>query len=100
MFGIGIPELLVILVVALIVLGPQRLPEVARALGKALAEFRRATGDLSEELSNARIMLEEEVRQAERKTQGAQPPATPSPTESPAPPERQEKKETPPGEPR
>jgi len=66
MFGIGIPELLVIMVVALIVLGPQRLPEVAKALGKALAEFRRATGDLSEELGNAKVMLEEEIRQAER----------------------------------
>jgi sec-independent protein translocase protein TatA len=100
MFGIGIPELLVILVVALIVLGPQRLPEVARALGKALAEFRRATGDLSEELSNARVMLEEEVRQAERKTHGAQPQTTLPPTESPVVQERQEKKETPSGEPR
>jgi len=100
MFGIGIPELLVILVVALIVLGPQRLPEVARALGKALAEFRRATGDLSEELSNARVMLEEEVRQAERKTHGAQPQTTLPATESPVAQERQEKKETPSGEPR
>jgi sec-independent protein translocase protein TatA len=98
MFGIGIPELLVIFVVALLVLGPQRLPEVAKALGKALAEFRRATSDLSEELGNARIMLEEEVRQAERKT--AQSQTTPSLTESPVPPAQQEKKETPSGEPR
>jgi Tat protein translocase TatB subunit len=41
MFGIGMPELLVIFVVALVVLGPKRLPEVARTLGKAMAEFRR-----------------------------------------------------------
>ena len=49
MFGIGMTELLLILVVALIVIGPKRLPEVARALGKGLAEFRRA----SDELRNA-----------------------------------------------
>jgi sec-independent protein translocase protein TatB len=67
MFGIGTPELLVILVVALIVLGPKRLPEVARALGKGLAELRRATSGLTEELHNTRIMLEEEARAATRK---------------------------------
>jgi sec-independent protein translocase protein TatA len=48
MFGIGLPELVVILAVALIVLGPQRLPEVARMLGRAYAQLRRA----SEEFQN------------------------------------------------
>jgi len=66
MFGIGIPELLVILVVALVFVGPERLPEVAKFLGKIFAEFRKATDDISEELSSARVMLEEELRQAER----------------------------------
>ena len=50
MFGVGMPELMVVLVVALIVLGPSRLPEIARALGKGLAEFRRATSDVNEEI--------------------------------------------------
>jgi TatA/E family protein of Tat protein translocase len=49
MFGIGMPELLLILAVALIVLGPKKLPELARALGKGMAEFRRATDELKEE---------------------------------------------------
>ena len=98
MFGIGIPELLVIFVVALLVLGPQRLPEVAKALGKALAEFRRATSDLSEELGNARVMLEEEVRQAERKTPTTQLQPPPSSTESSVSSEEQEKKEPPSGD--
>jgi sec-independent protein translocase protein TatB len=49
MFGIGMPELLLILAVALIVLGPKKLPELARALGKGMAEFRRATDELKEQ---------------------------------------------------
>jgi sec-independent protein translocase protein TatB len=49
MFGIGMPELLLILAVALIVLGPKKLPELARALGKGMAELRRATEDIKDE---------------------------------------------------
>lgn len=45
MFGIGIPELVIILVIALIVIGPKKLPDLARSLGKGLAEFKRATED-------------------------------------------------------
>ncbi len=48
MFGIGFPELLMILVVALLVIGPKKLPDLARSLGKGLAEFRKATDDLKE----------------------------------------------------
>lgn len=68
MFGIGVPELLVILVVALLVLGPKRLPEVARTLGKGLAEFRKATAGLTEELRDAQVLMEEEARQVRRAT--------------------------------
>ena len=57
MFGIGMPELLLILALALIVLGPKKLPELARALGKGMAEFRRATDELKEEFRQ----LEHEV---------------------------------------
>ncbi len=46
MFGIGMPELLVILVIAIIFIGPSKMPDVARALGRGLREFRRATDDL------------------------------------------------------
>jgi Tat protein translocase TatB subunit len=50
MFGIGMPELVVVLVVALIVLGPKRLPEVARSLGRALSEFRHQSTELMDDL--------------------------------------------------
>jgi TatA/E family protein of Tat protein translocase len=46
MFDIGLSELLIILVVALIVLGPRKLPEIARKLGRGVAEFRRTTEEL------------------------------------------------------
>lgn len=48
MFGIGFPELLLIMALALIVLGPKRLPDIARALGRGLAEFKRATDELKQ----------------------------------------------------
>ena len=59
MFGIGMPELLLILGLALIVLGPKKLPELAKALGKGLAEFRRATDDLKQEFRQMERDVEE-----------------------------------------
>jgi sec-independent protein translocase protein TatB len=73
MFGVGIPELVVIFLVALVILGPKQLPEVAKFLGKALGEFRKATDEISTEFNNAKSMLEEEIRQAERASQEEKP---------------------------
>ena len=63
MFGIGMTELMVIFVIGLIVLGPQRLPALAKSLGKSMAEFRRASTDLRREFMDvaeeARVAPEE-----------------------------------------
>jgi len=75
MFGIGMSELLVILIVALIIFGPTRLPELARSLGRAMAEFRRASTDL-------RSSFEEAAREPSAKPA---PPAELTPTQLTAP---------------
>ncbi|MGA3083738.1 MAG: Sec-independent protein translocase protein TatB [Thermodesulfobacteriota bacterium] len=51
MFGIGFPEFILILVVALVVLGPKKLPELARSIGKGLAEFKKSAEELKENLN-------------------------------------------------
>ena len=63
--SIGMPEMIIILVIALIVFGPRKLPELGRSLGKSLGEFKRASNDL-------RNTLEDEIRVESR------PPATAS----------------------
>lgn len=77
MFGIGSTELLVILLVALVVLGPKSLAGVSRTLGKAMGEFRRVSTDFQRTL-NAEVAREEE-EEKQRKSAAA----TPAPSSSP-----------------
>jgi Tat protein translocase TatB subunit len=73
------PELLVILVVALVVLGPKRLPEVARTLGKAMAEFRRQASDVMDEFQSQTLLEDDPPqRPAKPKTPPEAPPPAPS----------------------
>ena len=48
MFGMGMPEILLILAIALIILGPKKLPEIAKSLGRGIAEFKKATRDFKQ----------------------------------------------------
>jgi len=65
MFGIGLPELILILAIGLIVLGPQKLPEVAKTLGKMLVEFKKAANSFKEgidlEAQNTKISQDEQM---------------------------------------
>ena len=73
MFGsIGMPELLIILTLALIIFGPRKLPELGRSLGLSLGEFKRASNEL-------RNTLDEEIRiEEERGTKASRPAAEPA----------------------
>lgn len=81
MFGsLGLPEILLILVIALLVFGPKRLPEVGRTIGKGLGEFRRASADLKRTV-NAELALDEDERP--RSPRRPEPPAAPAPSAAP-----------------
>jgi sec-independent protein translocase protein TatA len=90
MFGsIGVPELIMIFLVALLLFGPRKLPEIGRSLGKALGEFRRASNDLKrtleEEVASDHLReIKSEVRAAAEVAAASVPaPSSAAPPESP-----------------
>ena len=76
--GIGMGELLLILVLALVVLGPERLPEVASQVGRTMADLRRQAGQLTEEFQSSLSLAAEERRQ-QRVATAAPPPLVTGP---------------------
>lgn len=76
MFGIGMPEMILILAVALIVIGPKKLPDLAKSLGKAMGEFKKATSDLKEsmqidtELKEVKTAFNDLGREDKKETKG------------------------------
>lgn len=88
MFGIGTEELLLILVIALVVLGPERMPKLARDLGRMVADFRRTSDELRNEFLNADSIIDVAARSAATPAIESAPPAetaTATAAEPPAP---------------
>ncbi|GKT09968.1 Sec-independent protein translocase protein TatB [Desulforhabdus sp. TSK] len=90
MFGIGFPELLLIMAIALIVVGPSKLPDLARALGRGYAEFKRATNELKETFDQDETVREikDEFHSAQREILSGKSlfkPLAPSPDGNPLP---------------
>jgi TatA/E family protein of Tat protein translocase len=82
MFGsIGMPELLIIFVIALIIFGPRKLPELGRSLGKSLGEFKRASNELRNTLEDEIRLEEQRDAQAARAKTDTAPRPTPVTTE-------------------
>jgi sec-independent protein translocase protein TatB len=70
--NLGMPEMLFIFLMALVIFGPKKLPELARQFGKIMAEFKRATNDFKYQIENEIEQLEIEERQKQREKERAQ----------------------------
>src|SRR5712692_5415613 len=87
MFGVGPEELVLILIIALIVLGPERMPKVARDLGRMVGDLRRTSDELREEFMNADKLIEAAAKQPSLGPgggSGAEPPSSVAGGEPPA----------------
>lgn len=67
MFGLGIPELMVIFVIALVVFGPKKLPELGKSIGRAMAEFKKASQEFQDSVKEEMNKVEKTVQVDELK---------------------------------
>ena len=80
MFGIGVPELIVILIIGLVLFGPGKLPEVGRAVGKSINELKKATSGINDvaqqpqqtEQQNQQQQMQEQMKQMQQQMQQTQ----------------------------
>ncbi len=78
MFGLGVTEVLVILVVAFLLFGPQQLPEVGRQVGKAVKSLRDATEDVRKSVEPELNLIQAEMKAMEQRLESSMQEATPS----------------------
>lgn len=62
MFGIGIPELILIMVIGLFIIGPEKLPDIAKTLGKTLAEFKKVVDGVKDSVAEEQAKVEESIK--------------------------------------
>lgn len=77
-FGIGLPEMILIMVVALLIFGPKKLPEIGRSLGKAIRGFQEASKEFENEFKKEAQQLEESVKMHAQLEEGKSPQTVPN----------------------